>query len=325
MFKTNKISLLFKEISDSLINKFKKVARPIKALFNQGKVVYQVKTPFNHIQVVEKKSRRYLIFKDTTKLFNIRIPEAVYQSFIDLDNTDSTPWSYAEYFYLSWVFNPGLQDVLMIGLGGGAIPKLFLRDHPEVRFTTVEIDPAVAEVAYKYFNLPQDSRNQVIIADGRKYIQKCGDTFDLIIMDAFFAQSVPHQLYTREFFAEAKDRLNKRGIFAINLIGSISGPNSWLFRSLYQTLDQVFPTIFLFASKKTNPQQVQNIFLFNLPEAVNLTKDQILSRVRLSPDSTIKGLADKIQNLVQTKIDLGDASILTDSNPVPGGVLRIRK
>jgi spermidine synthase len=101
----------------------------------------------------------------------------------------------------------------------------------------------VVNVAYRYFGLPRDDRLQVEVEDGRRHLQTTDDRWDVILLDAYYSDSVPFHMTTREFLQLARSRLNPGGIVVANVIGSIEGPGSRLFRSFYRTYRSVFPSV----------------------------------------------------------------------------------
>lgn len=61
-------------------------------------------------------------------------------------------------------------SVLLVGLGGGGLAQ-FLRDFvPNVTIEVVELDPAVLEVAQKWFGFQPDDRLTVTLGDGLERI-----------------------------------------------------------------------------------------------------------------------------------------------------------
>ena len=92
-------------------------------------------------------------------------------------------------------------------------------------------------------SLPRNSRLQVAVEDGRRFLQRDDERWDAIVIDAYFSDSLPFHLTTIEFLELARSRLTPGGVIASNLIGSISGDGSKLFRSMYKTYRAVFPTV----------------------------------------------------------------------------------
>ena len=84
-------------------------------------------------------------------------------------------------------------DMLLIGLGGGAVLQSFYEDNWDVE--AVEIDPVITEIAEKYFNLVP-AFNNIHNQDGREFLKLINKTYDLIVLDAFGSSSVPFHLTT---------------------------------------------------------------------------------------------------------------------------------
>lgn len=119
------------------------------------------------------------------------------------------------------LFRREVRDVLVIGLGGGSIPKFIHHYLPEMRTRVVEINPEVIAVARSHFFLPdEDGRLQVIEADGAQYLPAHPATADLLVLDVFDGQGIPPELYSQTFFDSSAEALTADGILAVNLWGS---------------------------------------------------------------------------------------------------------
>ena len=135
------------------------------------------------------------------------------------------------------------RRILYIGLGGGSAPKRTWRDFPATRIDVVELDPEVVDVAYEYFDVPRDPRLRVEVEDGRRFLATHDGPWDAIVIDAFYSDSIPFHLATREFLELARSRLAPGGTVSTNIIGAVRGPESRLFRSMLRTYRAVFPTV----------------------------------------------------------------------------------
>jgi len=110
------------------------------------------------------------------------------------------------------------RKVLIIGGGDGGILREVCR-HPAVTsITQVEIDPAVIELSRKY--LPNHSRGAfddprltLVIDDGVRFVQECGERFDVIISDSTDPHGPAEALFTSPFYAGVKRCLEPDGIF----------------------------------------------------------------------------------------------------------------
>ncbi len=304
----------------------KKPLFKIRSAVEREKVIFESKTPYSNILVIDKGSCRYLVFDDNAKRGRRQRAELVYQSCMALDGSIDDKAAYACYFHLAWIFNPEINSVSMIGLGGGTVPRQFLRDYPEISFTAVEIDPVVVEVAYRYFALPREERLRVVVDEGRRYMGKCDQSSDLILLDAFYSRSVPYQLFTKEFFDEAYASLTAEGMLGININGALSGTDSRLCCSIYRTIKEVFPELYLFASRQSQPDEIQNVIIFALKTPQLLSGEEIGARAANLTRSSVKlprytEQADHFYDGAQ--LDLETAIILRDAGAPPGGMLNL--
>ena len=131
----------------------------------------------------------------------------------------------------------------MIGLGGGSISTYYGRAMPDVHIDTVELDQRVIDVAKQYFALRETPRVRYIAADGRVFLNRSKDRYDLILLDAYRGGYVPFHLLTREFYTLVKNRLTPGGAVAFNVHDGTK-----LYHSTVRTLGEVFPTIDLYPS-----------------------------------------------------------------------------
>ena len=139
---------------------------------------------------------------------------------------------------------------LLVGLGGAGMPKQFLNDYPKIKIDVVEIDKTIPTVAKQYFGLKDSDRLSIIIDDGRRYIKKTEERYDLIFMDAYggtkYGLTIGPHLVTQEFFREVKKKLTPKGVVAYNIGGNLSGFNDKLTRAMIKTMRTVFPTLYIY-------------------------------------------------------------------------------
>jgi spermidine synthase len=196
------------------------------------RLVYAKDTRYHRLSVVEDADTRYLRFDSSL------------QSAMYLDNPYETRFRYTDFFDLGLAYNPGARDVLFVGLGAGSAEKRMWRDFPALQIEVVEIDPVVVDVAHRYFDVPEDDpRLHISVGDGRRFLAGDERRWDVIVIDAFFADAIPFHLVTREFLELARSRLAPGGVIVTNAIGAVDGPGSRLFRSVYRTYRTVFPTV----------------------------------------------------------------------------------
>jgi spermidine synthase len=195
-------------------------------------VVFSRDTEYHRLSVVQDADTRYLRFDNS-------LQSAMYR-----DDPYRTRFRYTDFFHLGIAYNPNADDVLFIGLGAGSSEKRMWRDFPELRLHAVELDPVVVDAAHRYFDVPRDDpRLRIDVGDGRQFLARNEKRWDVIVIDAFFADAVPFHLVTQEFLELARSRLAPGGVIVTNAIGSIEGAGSRLFRSIYRTYRTTFPTV----------------------------------------------------------------------------------
>ena len=145
------------------------------------------------------------------------------QSCIDTRHPNKMVMRYPQMMMGALFVNPAPQSVLVVGLGGGTLPRALREVLPKVRIDVVEIDPAVVRVANRYFDFTPSDLTRVIESDGRVYVkraQRTGQHYDLIMLDAFDHEYIPEHLLTREFLQEVKSLLTPQGVLAANTFSS---------------------------------------------------------------------------------------------------------
>jgi spermidine synthase len=267
-------------------------------------VLFRQDTQYHRITVTESGTVRNLRF------------DATRQSGIDLTDGVTSAVRYPDYMQLSMALKPDASRALVLGLGGGLITKRFWHDYPEMKIDSVEIDPVVVDVARRYFAFPTDSRLRVFTQDARRYVQTTTDAYDIVIMDAYYAEALPFHLTTQEFFREAKSKMTTDGVMAYNVISALEGEKSELFRSLYRTAGTVWKHLWVFrvdVGQGSLPTSRQNIIV--LATDADVTGSELLARIASAIDgrSQVPGLAKMGADLYTGMVELGDVPLMTDS------------
>lgn len=243
--------------------------------------------------------------------------DAYWQSGMDLADPRRTVFVYSDYLHLPVLFRPDARRVLFVGLGGGTAPKRYHEDYPTMTVDVVELDPAVVRVARRYFGLPEDARLHLIAQDGRLFLSRARDRYDIIILDAYLIDTIPFHLATREFLETARAHLTPGGIVASNVIGALASPRSGFFRALYKTYRAVFPTVYVFPvdwERFGSPGTLRNIILVATEQPV-LPRSAVLAaaaRARATPGVTLPRYGEIARDLYEADIPTDDVPILTD-------------
>ncbi len=263
-------------------------------------------TRYHRLFVVEDETSRYLRF------------DSSFQSGMYLEDPFRTRFLYSDYLHLGLAYKPDAKKILVVGLGGASAPKRMWRDFDDLQITTVELDPEVVTTAYRWFELPRDPRLAIEVDDGRRFLQRNDERYDVIMVDAFYSDGVPFHLTTLEFVELMRERLNPGGVVATNVIGAITGGSSQITRALVKTYGAVFPTVELHpvfeGAFDRRPDDIRNIILVATERAspsrqrlAETWRDVRASRAPRAPALT-KAIRDRWEREVRT----GDVPLLTD-------------
>ncbi len=119
--------------------------------------------------------------------------------------------------------HPAVHKVLVIGAGDGGVVRELTRYKSVEQIDLVEMDKMVVETCRQY--LPgnacrlDDKRVHIFYEDGLKYIRRCENEYDLIIVDSNDPFGPSEGLFTREFYGNCCNALREDGIM-VNQQGS---------------------------------------------------------------------------------------------------------
>ena len=179
------------------------------------KLLHSERSLYREVLVYEGDNQRCMCFTRKCRVGR--------QSCMDTRAPDRMVMNYPRMMLGSLFLNPEPRTVLIVGLGGGTLPRALEQVLPQVRIDVVEIDPAVVRVAGQYFDFKANERVRVIEADGRVYVKRAireEKRYDLIMLDAFDHEYIPEHLLTQEFLREVKTLLAPGGVLAANTFSS---------------------------------------------------------------------------------------------------------
>lgn len=289
---------------------------PVSATNDGGEqVLFRADTQYHRVTVTEADNIRHLRF------------DATNQSAIDLADGYRSTIAYPNYFDLALAIKPDAKRVLVLGMGGGAVTKRWWRDYPDMTIDSVEIDPVVVDVARRYFGLPDDPRLGVFTADARRYVQTTDKTYDVVIIDAYYADSLPFHLTTTEFLREVKSRMAPDGVMAYNVISPVGGDGSRLFRSTYRTASGIWDHLWAFPiglSDDGDAEKRRNVIV--VASDASVSRDELLRRISTGVDGRVKvaDFAGFSADLYPGIVPLGDVPVMTDSYAPTDSLIDVR-
>lgn len=264
-------------------------------------ILYEADSLYHHIRVREAGGVRYLHFDNS------------WQSALNVAAPDEPVFAYIRQMDVGLIFQPEPERALFVGLGAGTAPQRYLRMLPGLQAEVAELDPAVIEVAHRFFHLEESERLQIAAVDGRRYLRAAQGPYDWVVLDAYYSDSIPFHLTTREFFQEVRRVLAPGGVVVSNVIGALAGPDAAFLAAMVRTLESVFPQVYLFPAQGAPPQWPQNVIVVATLDEGRLRKSELTARARaIEEQGGPEGLAVRAGFLVDGMEGVEEAPLLTD-------------
>jgi spermidine synthase len=202
-----------------------------------------VKRPDGRIAHIESEYNDIYITKrrnELTMAFQIKGWDYT-ESVANLADPDDLPLRYPQVMTIATIYPEAPKRILMLGLGGGSLSTYLGRFMPEASINVVDVDQRVIDSAKTYFGLRETEHVRYRAGDGRVFLNRNKDLYDLILLDAYRGGFVPFHLLTREFYELVKQRLTPGGAMASNVHDGTK-----LYHSTVKTLAAVFPALDLY-------------------------------------------------------------------------------
>jgi spermidine synthase len=215
--------------------------------------------------------------------------------------------TYTRILHMAMAINPKASKVLVVGLGGGSVPREFCEVYADrnMQVDVVEVDPLVARIASEYFFHRDKGGVRTFVTDGRQFVRRADrpqpryfmganekmtwkqdqplGKYDMIILDAYSGGGqIPAHLVTLEFLEQCRARLAPDGVLVSNIISALEGPKSRFFRAEYKTMKKLFKHIYVFPSWRGNqPRNIRNLILIATRTGKQeLLKEDLVARAK---------------------------------------------
>lgn len=179
-------------------------------------VLHREKSLYRDILVTQAAGERCMTFSVRRRATNR-------QSCIRTDAPDRLVLDYTKLMLAGLYVQPRPRRILVVGLGGGVLPRTLAKLLPDATIDTVEIDAAVVEVARRFFLFAPSERVHAAVQDGRVYVKRAsraGTKYDLVFLDAYDHEYIPEHMLTREFLLEVRALLAPGGAVVANTFSS---------------------------------------------------------------------------------------------------------
>ena len=190
--------------------------------------IYRGESVYQFIEVIQDEDERLLIFNEGLGIQSIYNADEIFLGIY-----------YDYYIPLPELFKKDQVDIGIIGLAGGSLSRAFTQIYgDDVAIDGVEIDKKVVAVAREFFELDQPSLT-VFNEDGRLFVERKVDAYDLLIIDAYTQQLyVPFTMTTQEFWRDAERALKDGGVVTLNMNATSS--DAPLLSAVSNTVSSVF-------------------------------------------------------------------------------------
>lgn len=203
------------------------------------------------------------------------------------------------------VTTPKPKKVLIIGGGEGATLYEVLRHNTVEKVWMIDIDKRVVELCQEY--MPEwhrgafkDKRTVLLFQDGRKFLEKTGEKFDVIIIDIPepVEAGPAYLLYTEEFYKIVSKKLSDDGMVALQS-GCSAEKELTCLAAIHHTLKRVFPLVyswpanvpsfdipwsFTMASKSVDPKNLK------IDQVNRILKDRHVNGLKYYDGETHEGI-----------------------------------
>ncbi|MDX1490175.1 MAG: fused MFS/spermidine synthase [Pseudohongiellaceae bacterium] len=181
------------------------------SLLVEAETIHEERSLYRNIFVNETGDRRCLMFDAPRGERN--------QTCINTRDEKEMLFHYTRMSMAGLLLNPDPKNILIVGLGGGTVPKALNELYPEAQIDVLEIDQAVVNVARDYFNFVESDKMRVDVVDGRVFIKRAGiqgKKYDFIMLDAFTGEYIPEHMLTQEFLEEVKAIMTPDAVLVAN-------------------------------------------------------------------------------------------------------------
>ena len=178
--------------------------------------------------------------------------------------------------HIAMFTHPNPEKVLIIGGGEGATLREVLKHGCVKSAIMVDIDGELVELAKKYLEVMHkgafnDPRAKIIIMDGKDFVNKTKEKYDIIILDLTdpYGPEISKDLYSKAFYTKVYEILEDDGIMVTQAGSSFYYEE--VYDNILKAINEVFPIVceynvwipsfgyacnFILGSKRYNPKDI---------------------------------------------------------------------
>lgn len=170
-----------------------------------GKEIFRTYDEYGPVQVFDDGTKRYLSFGEGDEQSCVLKAEPFLLQH-DYTRAMLLPLLYCE-----------PRDAILAGLGGGALATCLHRYLPDLRLRAVELRHSIVKIAYRYFDLPRDSRLTLIEQDIGEFLDVDDQPkTDIFFSDIYGAEGMDPQFFQPWYIESCARLLNDDGWLVLN-------------------------------------------------------------------------------------------------------------
>jgi len=164
-----------------------------------------------------KKKSSQVAVSDSRGVRTLHVGGEAIQSQMKIGDPFALALDYTRCMMAFLLFHPAPREALMIGLGGGSLPKFFHKNLRKTAVRVIELDARVVAAARTQFALPpDDARLEVLIGDGADALAP--ECCDLLVVDGYEDEATPAAMVSQAFFDAAWCALDEPGALVVNFM-----------------------------------------------------------------------------------------------------------
>jgi spermidine synthase len=141
-------------------------------------------------------------------------------------------------------FSPDVKRdrMLLLGVGGGSLIRLFRTIFPDITIDAVDIDAVIISVAEKYFGLSAIRGLKIYNSDALRFvkdhIKNSRQKYGIIVVDIYIGRDIPDFVWERPFLEDIHSLLTPSGFVFMNVVHD--GKYEESVKTLKHTLSDIF-------------------------------------------------------------------------------------
>lgn len=211
------------------VNVIQSIGRTTYMLIRVKRVLVSKKSRYQQIDVV-----------DTEEFGRVLVLDGLVQS------SEADEFYYHESLvHPAMVLHPNPRRVLILGGGEGATLREVLKYNTVEKAVMVDIDEEVVKISRDYLTewhsgAFDDPRSSIVIEDGKAFVERLGERFDVIIMDLTdpYGPEIARRLYRSEFIERLREVLTEDGVLSTQAGASFFYPQEY--DDLHQSIEMFF-------------------------------------------------------------------------------------